>query len=66
MEKMPTDGIVKEFFVDGKTNIIYADIQDAGNTVALAIDGKTFGVKSFWEKLYDNYIRKVIQLPERN
>ena len=65
VEKMPTDGIVKEFFVDGKTNIIYADIQDAGNTVALAIDGKTFGVKTFWEKLYDNYIRKVIQLPER-
>ncbi len=64
-ERIPTDGIVKEFFVDEKTNIVYADIEDAGKTVALAIDGNTFGVKTFWEKLYDNYIGKVFHFPER-
>jgi YVTN family beta-propeller protein len=64
VEQISTPGIVTDLSIDKKTNTLYADTTDANGTIALAIDGGTFGVESMLEKLVNNYIRKVIPFSE--
>ncbi|MFZ0344425.1 MAG: tetratricopeptide repeat protein [Nitrososphaeraceae archaeon] len=64
VEQISTPGIVTDLSVDKKTNTLYADTKDVNGTMAMAIDGGTFGVDGMFEKLVNKYIRKVIPLPE--
>ena len=58
--EIDTPGFVTDLSLDKKTNTLYADTRGANGTIAVAINGETFGVNSPFEKFVNKWIRPVI------